>query len=765
MAGESLTVTINGREYVSKEALKAGKGLDNLGKKANTLSKTTKSLKLGAVALVAAFVALQRGVSELVGAYAEQEAAETSLASAIKATGMESEISMSAMTDYASALQNVTLYGDEAILAGQALLQSLANLNQEGLQKATPAVLDFATAMGLDVKTAMTLVGKTLGSSTNALARYGIQVDANASKEEKLAQLTAELESKFGGMAQAAANTSTGAFTQLTNATGDLKEALGGVIADGLAPMARETSGLVVSLTNWINRQREAKKILDDIDETGSTSADSLEDLRAALANNEAEIRVVEAVYREAGLEIEDFYENLIDEDKALYQVNESLKAQIDYLVAMEAAAFKAAAMTEQYANEAAEMARQRAQERAEAEARQADMDLLAEWYAKTEEGQRKATEDLIKYFETFQQVGRVLPILEMLRASLEPITEAEPEAPSILKGLLQDANEEMERQILAKEELARLDQLMFEAVKNGDDEWLSQLEDIYAQMEAIAGVASGIETPEPVGPRMSDSEQVLHDIKAWDAMEQRMAEEAQAEKNLNMGGLFDTLTSELGGFGGQIVSLTSQFGAWGLVLAGVQEIMSAAMGILGPAIEGILKPLSLVLRVIGVVIGGSLAPVLEGLTPIIELLAEVLVWVVNWVIRPVSNAIISVFNMVLNTITWVANGFIDVYNMLVRKSKEKEKISYRNLDAGWMEEISMTDPAVAGSYEADYGSAYGGSYGGGTTVQQAPPINIYLNFNSQVIGAGGMEEVGAYVAQALEEHGYAGGAITFAEV
>ncbi|KKL13897.1 hypothetical protein LCGC14_2521180, partial [marine sediment metagenome] len=81
---------------------------------------------------------------------------------------------------FASGLQKVTTFGDEATLSAMAMVQQLADLNQEGLEKVTPAMLDFAAAMDVDLQTAATLIGKTLGSTTNALSRYGIEIDAQA---------------------------------------------------------------------------------------------------------------------------------------------------------------------------------------------------------------------------------------------------------------------------------------------------------------------------------------------------------------------------------------------------------------------------------------------------------------------------------------------------------------------------------------------------------------------------------------------------------
>jgi len=182
-------------------------------KSAKSMSKAFIKQGLAMAGVGLSIGALVKGVKAMTDAYTIQEQAEASLQAAITATGKEAEISVTEMGSYASSLQELTLFGDEAILSGQALLQSLADLNQDGLKQVTPAVLDFATATGMNLQAAMSLVGKTLGSSTNALTRYGIEIDMTLSESEKLEAITAGLTDKFGGMAMAAADTASGGVT------------------------------------------------------------------------------------------------------------------------------------------------------------------------------------------------------------------------------------------------------------------------------------------------------------------------------------------------------------------------------------------------------------------------------------------------------------------------------------------------------------------------------------------------------------------------
>jgi hypothetical protein len=177
-----------------------------------------------------------------------QVQAEAALANAIRATGKEATISVANLSKFAGELQKVTKFGDEAQLSALALVQQLADLNEDGLKAVLPGILNFSTAMGVDLQTAASLVGKTLGSSTNALSRYGVEIDATAGPTEKLAQLTEALEKRFGGAAEAAAKAGLGPLVQLKNSAGDLGEEFGKILIPGVIKLAESLKSVVESI-------------------------------------------------------------------------------------------------------------------------------------------------------------------------------------------------------------------------------------------------------------------------------------------------------------------------------------------------------------------------------------------------------------------------------------------------------------------------------------------------------------------------------------
>jgi len=189
------------------------------------LSTSISSLGRSALNAGAAYFGtrgLIQGLMESTRLAGVQEQAEKSLEVAL---GKRSQ----ALLDQASALQKVTTFGDESIIGVQASIAAFVD-SEEQIKKATEATLDIAVAMGMDLKSAGDLVAKTLGSSTNAMSRYGIEVKGAVGSTERLESLTGNVAKLFGGQASAQAQTYAGSVEQLKNQLGDMGEQIGRIV-------------------------------------------------------------------------------------------------------------------------------------------------------------------------------------------------------------------------------------------------------------------------------------------------------------------------------------------------------------------------------------------------------------------------------------------------------------------------------------------------------------------------------------------------------
>ena len=175
-----------------------------------------------------ALAGMTTAVFGFIEAARQQELAINTLNQALKNQGNFSEAASEDLQAYAKELQSVSLFGDEAVLQAQSLIASFG-FEGEVLKGLTKATLDLAQAKGMDLKAAGDLVSKSVGSTTNALTRYGISVSGAAGSTERAEEAIANINKLFGGQAEAAAK-GLGATVQLKNAMGDLAEEIGKVL-------------------------------------------------------------------------------------------------------------------------------------------------------------------------------------------------------------------------------------------------------------------------------------------------------------------------------------------------------------------------------------------------------------------------------------------------------------------------------------------------------------------------------------------------------
>lgn len=206
---------------------------------------------LGAQALIGGLKTVTAGVVGLfqtlvvdgVKAASEQEDAINKLNQSLLASGKYSKETSQDIQAYAAALQNTTKFADEAVVEASALIQSLGQLDKEGLKKATGAATDLSAALGIDLHSAALLVGKAAAGETGTLGRYGIKIQEGADKAETFARALDGINSRFGGAAAAQVNTYSGALALLNNQYGEFLESIGNVVigSQSLVVLFKET--------------------------------------------------------------------------------------------------------------------------------------------------------------------------------------------------------------------------------------------------------------------------------------------------------------------------------------------------------------------------------------------------------------------------------------------------------------------------------------------------------------------------------------------
>lgn len=243
------------------------KGLRNVH---NEFSVLRSKMLLGAFAIGL----VEKSVVRLTKAFGEQEDAETRVNQAIVSTGRLAQISGQQLQQYASDLQKVTKFGDEVILSSSALLLTFTKIGSDVFPQAQKAVLDLASAMGTDLKSASVQVGKALNDplkGLTALQRVGIVFTQSQREQIKVfmannevakaqAIILKELNVEFGGMADILAQTVNGQLAQANNAFGDMAENIG----QNLAPVVLSVAKALKELSEEAN-QESTKKFVQTI--------------------------------------------------------------------------------------------------------------------------------------------------------------------------------------------------------------------------------------------------------------------------------------------------------------------------------------------------------------------------------------------------------------------------------------------------------------------------------------------------------------------
>jgi hypothetical protein len=245
------------------------KALDGATKRlrdtASQMNDVGKSLSIGLTAPIVAFGALAtKNAVDSAKAIAQVEAA-------VKSTGGAAGRSVSQLEEMATGLQRISLYDDDQILKEvTANLLTFTNVTGTEFDKAQVAILNLSTRLGTDLTSASVQVGKALNDpikGVTALGRAGVQFTAQ--QKEQIAALVesgdvaaaqsiilGELETQFGGAAEAAANADP--YTQMANEVGNLSESFGAIINEALIPVVGYLQGVVDRISGFSDGTKKA---------------------------------------------------------------------------------------------------------------------------------------------------------------------------------------------------------------------------------------------------------------------------------------------------------------------------------------------------------------------------------------------------------------------------------------------------------------------------------------------------------------------------
>lgn len=264
MAKTKLEIEINASGNAAAEIGQVENALGSLGDNVARLASGAQMEALRQVggAAVETFRAFGQVGAEWVNMAAEAELVGAQLDAQLQAMGDSAAMSRDELDGLANELSRVTMFEDEAVLAAEGVLLRFGQINKETFPDAIRLSADLAQTMGTDITSAAQTLGMALEDPIGAMGRLrraGIMFTAEqetmiknmveAGNQAGAQSLMMDvLQSKIGGVAEAAGNTFAGKMTIAKTAADNMRESIGQGFIDafGALPVPIQTAGFML---------------------------------------------------------------------------------------------------------------------------------------------------------------------------------------------------------------------------------------------------------------------------------------------------------------------------------------------------------------------------------------------------------------------------------------------------------------------------------------------------------------------------------------
>ena len=224
-----------------------------LGKSANELAASWDVAKIAVSGLVSAMGAME--IFNVVKDFIK----ETAIVG-VEYNKMQAQMKASlgftsaALSEESEALAKEFNMKESTITQVQHLLSEYTK-NEDQIKRLTPAVLNLASALGVDFNTAALQVAKSISSSNDTIGRYKVHIDGAADSSERIESIITALNTKFEGQAKAVGETE-GWWTKLANAVHNYQEELAKINAGKIILLSDKEKQETISLLNYQVKHR-----------------------------------------------------------------------------------------------------------------------------------------------------------------------------------------------------------------------------------------------------------------------------------------------------------------------------------------------------------------------------------------------------------------------------------------------------------------------------------------------------------------------------
>lgn len=256
-----LILTLSLKDEVSSGLKNIQKNLDGTSKKGATLSSGLSKIgqgvgvgirntaRIGAVGLGLLWTQVDAGIDSLV----ELEDVTNQTNAVIKSTGGVAGLTAEDIRDLANEMEELSGVDDKVVQSGANVLLTFKNIGKDAFEPATLAALDMSEAMDQDLQSSIVQIGKALNdpiAGITALTRVGVTFTEEQKEVIKTlvetgdvagaqAIILAELNSEFGGSAQASMEGYRGTQLRLKDTWEELQMTLATALLPALDNLSR----------------------------------------------------------------------------------------------------------------------------------------------------------------------------------------------------------------------------------------------------------------------------------------------------------------------------------------------------------------------------------------------------------------------------------------------------------------------------------------------------------------------------------------------
>jgi hypothetical protein len=252
-------------------------GINRLNKGHESLTGSMVEAGVILKGLEKAFRVVTDVLKDSVKEYINAEEATAQLEAVLKSTGMAAGITAQQAESLSKELSQLSTFEKDTILKSENLLLTFTKIGKDVFPEAEKAIVDLSTALGQDLQSSTIQIGKALNDpivGLTALKRVGVsftesqiemikqlQKSGNLLGAQKI--ILKELETEFGGSAEAISKTFGGTLARINNQMIESKENFGKFISVALKPLADEFFKAQIAFNNFLEKASTANAVVD----------------------------------------------------------------------------------------------------------------------------------------------------------------------------------------------------------------------------------------------------------------------------------------------------------------------------------------------------------------------------------------------------------------------------------------------------------------------------------------------------------------------